>query len=230
MRIKNRGVSAAYKLLLVLAGFFGLLLIFGVFDGKFKISILNYFTILSNLLCVVYFILDLGYIYKNRRDGTKTVWCPALKGIAMMAVTVTWLVAHFVLGLRFTMSDSSGISLLFVHYLIPIMVIIDWLLFDPKGLIKAYSPLVWPLGPLLYFAYAMVAARIGNGIGDQSRYPYPFLDVDKLGWGTVLLTVLIMVAAFVVLGYIYFGIDTGLKRIIAEKPPAEKEKTEIVQE
>ncbi len=215
MRLKNIGVSIVFKLLLVLAGTYGLLLVFGVFDGQFNMSLLNYFTILSNILCVVYFTADIVYILKNRWDGVKTVWCPALKGIAMMAVTVTLLVAHFILGMRFTMNNSSGISLLLVHYVVPIMTIGDWLFFDLKGLIKAYSPLLWALGPLVYFVYAMIAARIGDGIGYQSRYPYPFIDVDKLGWGTVLLTVLAMAVAFTALGYIYFGIDWGLSKIAA---------------
>ena len=210
MYIKSKAASITYKLLLLLVGIFGLLLVFGVFSGRFNLTMLNYFTVLSNLLCVVYFTADLVYILKG---GDGTGWFPALKGIATMAITVTMLVAHFILGMRFTMGDSLGLTLLITHYVVPLMTIADWLLFDAKGNMKPYSPLVWIVGPLIYFAYAMIAARMGDGIGYNSRYPYPFLNVDAVGWGSVLLTVLALGAFFIALGYIYYGLDCGLKRL-----------------
>jgi hypothetical protein len=216
MAVRNTAASVAYKLLTVLAGIFGLLLVSGVFEGRFHLSVLSYFTVLSNILCVVYFAADIVYILKTRRLGKAPVWCPALKGIAMMAITVTLLVAHFILGTRFTMGGSLSLTLLFTHYVVPLMTIADWLLFDPKGLLTWKSPLLWTIGPLVYFVYAMIAARIGDGIGyGGSRYPYPFLDVDVLGFGTVLLWVLGLVVFFVALGYLWVLADKGLGRIAA---------------
>jgi hypothetical protein len=55
MYINKKAISIAYKLILLTIGIIGLLLSFGVFDGRFNLSMLNYFTILSNLLCVAYF-------------------------------------------------------------------------------------------------------------------------------------------------------------------------------
>lgn len=218
MYIKNTTISVSYKVLLVFAGIAGLLLVFGVFDGRFHLSPLRYFTVLSNLLGVVYFIGDIVYMLKNKVAGKPFVWCPALKGSMTMALTVTLLVAHFILGMRFTMADSTGITLFIMHYAVPVLTIFDWLLFEPKGLMTFRSPLLWTIGPLAYFSYAMIAARIGDGIGyGGSRYPYPFLDVDKLGWGTVLLTVLAMVAFFVALGYVWILLDKGLARISNHK-------------
>ena len=218
MHIESKTASIVYKLLLVAIGIYGLLLIFGVTEGRLNLSMLHYFTVLSNLLCVLYFIVDIIYIV---RGGEDCVWFPALKGSAMMAITVTLLVAHFILGMRFTMADSSGVSLLIVHYVVPIMTILDWLLFDPKSYIKKISPLIWTIGPLLYFVYAMIAARIGDGIGYNSRYPYPFLDVDALGWGRVILTVIALVVFFIALGYAYYGVDRLLSKFGEKRKPLE---------
>jgi len=69
-------------------------------------------------------------------------------------------------------------------------------------------------GLQLGFVYAMIAARIGGGIGyGGSRYPYPFMDVDQLGWGTVLLTILYLTAFFLALGYVWVSIDKGLAKV-----------------
>lgn len=216
MPVKYNAASVAYKLLTVLAGIFGLLQVFGVFEGRIQLSVLSYFTVLSNILCVVYFAADIIYILKNRGTEKPPIWRPALKGITMMAITVTLLVAHFILGTRFTMGGALSLTLIFTHYVVPLMTIADWLLFDPKGLLTWKSPLVWTIGPLVYFVYAMIAARIGDGIGyGGSRYPYPFLDVDAQGWGTVLLWVLGLVVFFVALGYLWVLADKGLGKIAA---------------
>jgi hypothetical protein len=212
--MNSLAASVTYKLLTVLAGVFGLLLVFGVFEGRFHLSVLSYFTVLSNILCVFYFAADIIYLVRNSPAGKLCVWCPALKGITMMAITVTLLVAHFILGTRFTMDGSLSLTLIFTHYVVPLMTIADWLLFDPKGLLSWKSPLLWTIGPLVYFVYAMIAARIGNGIGyGGSRYPYPFMDVDVLGWGTVLLWLAGLVAFFVALGYLWVLADKGLAKI-----------------
>ncbi len=212
MRIRNIGISVAYKALIVVMGIYGLLLVFGAFDTRFELSALRYFTVLSNLLCVVYFTADIIYITKHKK-AADLVWFPALKGIATMAITVTQLVAHFILGMRFTMGDSLSMTLVIMHYAVPILTIADWLLFDTKGLMTFRAPLLWAVGPLLYFVFAMIGARIGNGIGyGGSRYPYPFMDVDQLGWGCVLLTVLALTAFFIALSYVWVLIDKGLAK------------------
>lgn len=228
MRIRNRRISIAYKAVIVLTGIYGLLLVFGVFDGRLNLSMLRFFTVLSNLLCVVYFLADIIYVIRNNKAAAP-VWFPALKGIETMAITVTLLVAHFVLGMRFTMAGSLSITLIITHYAVPILTIADWLLFDPKGLLTFRSPLSWAIGPLLYVVYAMIGARIGDGIGyGGSRYPYPFMDVDRLGWGTVLLTVLGLTAFFMALGYIWVLIDKGLAKAASRQiKPGEHEPSRL---
>jgi len=212
MYIQSRAASIAFKAVLIAAGIWGLLLTFGVFEGRFNLGMLNYYTVLSNLLCVVYFLLDLAYLIRHRHDPTKTTWRPLLKGIVTMGITVTMLVAHFMLGMRFSMGNSSGLSLLLVHYIVPAMTILDWLLFDPKGRIKKTAPLVWTAAPLVYFVYTLIAVQAGMTMGQDSKYPYPFLDTDTLGWGHVLLTVLILAVFFIALGYLFFVADRILSK------------------
>jgi hypothetical protein len=135
-----------------------------------------------------------------------------------MSITVTLLVAHFILGTRFDMGSRSGIMLLIVHYVIPIMTISDWLLFDKKGYITKLSPLIWTILPLAYFVYAVIAAQFGDGIGYNSRYPYPFMDADLLGWGRVIITTVILVAFFVVLGYLSFALERLILKLVKKSP------------
>jgi hypothetical protein len=208
MYLKSKKFSISYKLILIVVCMFGLLLNFGVFDGRFDFKVLRFFTVLSNLFCFVYFIISVIYLKRNFLDENKTTFNPTLKGIATMSITVTLLVAHFLLGGgRFIMGTTLGISMLLSHYIVPIMMILDWLLFDKKGYITKTSPLIWSSGHLLYFLYIVVSAQFG-GI-----YTYPFIDVDTLGWSRVLLNVLVLTIFFIVLGYISLAVDKILLKI-----------------
>ncbi len=105
------------------------------------------FTTLSNLLCVMYFILDIIYLMHNYNKKTLVEWFPLLKGITTMAITLTLIVAHFVLKMSFSFVSFTNMSFLGLHYIVPIMTILDWILFDKKGFIKVYSPIVWTAVP-----------------------------------------------------------------------------------
>lgn len=212
MHVKNKPLSIAYKLILAAGAAAGVLIQLGVFEGSFRPGMFRYFTVLSNTLSVVYFAGAVAFLWRGY-SRERTTWLPTLKGIALMSTTVTMLVAHFMLRLSFSPGSLFGLSVIVAHYAVPLMAIGDWLLFDRKGLMKPASPLIWMSGPAAYFIYAMIAARIGEGIGFNSRYPYPFMDVDNIGLGRVLFTAAVLTAGFLLLGYIFFGLDKLFSRL-----------------
>lgn len=117
-----------YRILLVLLGTYGLYLNMS-YGNTFEL--LHYFTILSNILVVGFFI----FLLFNKKDY------PKLKGAITMSITVTFLIFHFMLRpTMFDMINTSyspySISNLLVHYIVPIMTIFDWIFFDKKGSIK----------------------------------------------------------------------------------------------
>ena len=70
-----------------------------------------------------------------------------------MSITVTFLVYHFLLSP--TSGDLNGLDYvrnLMVHYIVPIMTILDYIIFDIKGIYKIIDPLLWLLIPIIYFA------------------------------------------------------------------------------
>ena len=208
MRIKSKPIGILWKTVIVACAFIGVGLQIGVFRGEFHTTTLRYFTNLSNLLCMLYFSIDVVYLLLRRgNDGSKS-WCFPLKGVAMMGVTVTWLVAYFMLG-DFDMGASMRVSIRLVHFVVPIMTILDWLLFDEKGRMSIASPLLWASFPLLYFAIVMLLAALSSG---TPFYPYPFMNVSTQGLLRVLITVALMTAFFIALGYAFFFVDSVLSK------------------
>ncbi|MGO9674750.1 MAG: Pr6Pr family membrane protein [Methylocella sp.] len=91
-----------------------------------------------------------------------------------------------------------------LHVVLPIFYPLYWLAFIEKGHIKRVYPLVWMIFPILYFIYILLRGAI------LDVYPYPFLDVAKLGYDRVILNALGLMGALLALGLLVAAIDHAL--------------------
>ena len=201
-------LSVIFKLSLFIAATLGILIQIGAFSDELHLSDLNYYTLLTNVLCAVYFFAAM--IYEANRG---TTLLPAVKGAIVLGITITGLVYHFLLSGSFQMQGTITLSNLLLHYVVPLMSVLDWLLFSDKGHYSWKSPFVWLLLPDGYFVYAFIRVTLGASLGyDGNRYPYPFLNVDALGWGKVLVTGLVLNLLFVLLGFLFVMIVRFMAR------------------
>ena len=206
---KNNSISIIYKLIIIIIGSFAVFHGFFYDNGNFKFNIetLYYFTYQSNMLVIIYFFLDTINIIKKK----ETLY-PRFKGAVTMSITVTFLVYHFLLSpTSEELKKLDYIRNLIVHYIVPIMTILDYIIFDAKGIYKIMDPLLWLLIPILYFAFILIRAKTGNPFSDGSYYPYFFVDIDKYGLKTVMKNVFFITLFFAVLGYVEYFIDKLLK-------------------
>ncbi|MDL2324248.1 Pr6Pr family membrane protein [Ruminococcaceae bacterium OttesenSCG-928-A16] len=217
MCIKNRLASLIYKIVLVLVAGWGLYLNSGLPQGAFAPGMFKYYTIQSNMLVFLFYICAAVFgAIKLAQKGVKgtNTFAPVAKGAVTMAITVTLLIYQFVLAPgAFTMAGEGALANNLVHLVVPLLVLADWLLFDKKGRYRAGDPFTWLVIPLLYYIYAIIAAVLGVTYHGGSRYPYFFIDADALGWGRSLLNVVVIGAAFLALGYLFWGIDKLLGRV-----------------
>ncbi len=214
MYIKNKHIKQIYRLLFLLVCEAGLILEFvGVGSLGGAKMLLCYYTVLSNLVCFLYFAF-LVIVQPARENAL-------IKGAVTMCITVTGLVYHFMLtGVMEASVGAVSQTLLIgntlVHYVVPIGVVLDYFLFFPKGNYKPLHPLAWLALPFAYFVFILIRAEVSTatftGYGGQSRFPYPFLDVDAYGWSRVLLMVFAITVVFTALGYLSFVLDRLLGR------------------
>ena len=209
MQVQNRYISILYKCGAFAAGLTGILLQCGVGTGRLDLSVLNYFTLMSNVLCAVYFLLSAIWLLIRKRSIF-----PAMKGALLLCISVTGLVYHFMLAGRFEMQGTLFWSNTLLHYIVPLLTVLDWLLFDEKGRYTKRDPLKWTLFPAAYFLYVNIRVKMGGILGPYgNRYPYFFMDPDLLGWGPVLLIAFGMGLAFLALGYFILWMDNRLKHV-----------------
>ncbi len=198
----------------------GLLAILGIIGVSMQLyqdgfGMLLYYTVLSNIL-VFSFLLYL--ISWERKNGSINQNNPLLvqKAAVTMAITITFLVYHFLLAPKVKPEDYYNIRNFIVHYIVPVGLICDTLILDKVKVYRWFSPFVWTALPLAYFVFA-----IGNGLflkwpipgSEDSPFPYFFINMNKYGGLTVLKNALVILLAYVAVGYLL----VFLKRFIGQR-------------
>ena len=213
MHVRSRTASIVWKACIVASGIVGLAMTSGLLDGTFDLRFLCMFTNLSNIAVAVYFICALVAL---SHDKDLVTYAHIPKMVVTMGITLTFLIAHFMLSGMLTWGGTLHVDMLLLHYVVPIMTILDWVLFDEKGLMGRKEPLIWTVEPLVYLAAVEVLVNVfgisvGGGMGD-SRYPYPFLDATSLNWPTVIGFILAVFVAFIALGSAWVALDRHLAK------------------
>ena len=213
--IKNRTVQLIYQSFYCAIGLIGIVASFGIFD-----DILNprwdfyvHFTNLSNYLCIGIVFAELVQTAKKDKDSYVST-APFLKFIGVLAILLTFVVFNFLLANRPDRDPQANwrISSISFHVILPIMYVLDWILFYEHKNIKWYQPILSVAFPALYVAFVFVRAAIVN-FNPQVPYLYPyfFLNLDTLGVSGVAKWVAILCVGFIALGYIFYGIDKIIK-------------------
>jgi hypothetical protein len=136
----------------------------------------SYFTNESNLFATA--LLLYGAYGGLRPGGWTGSWAyDLLRGAAVIYMTITG--AVFVLLLSGSASSVPWANAV-VHYVMPIVIVLDWLVDPPRARIAWSRAWRWLIFPVVYFGYTLVRGAI------TGWYPYPFFDVTSKGYGRVL--------------------------------------------
>lgn len=214
MVIQNNTIRIIYRSVLMTISGIGVLLLTSINSKNEPFDILIYYTGISNIICFITSIFMLIDEYKDNKEDKKIVNF-RVKGIVFMMIALTLLLYHFLL-LPKNLAEKGFIETwtwqnIITHYLTPLLIIFDWILFDRKGQYQRKEPILWLIIPYTYFLYAIIRAQLFGKIkGKDRRYPYFFIDIDNLGIINVLKYVIIITIFFIILGYIIYFIDHKL--------------------
>lgn len=154
-------------------------------------STFAYFTTLSNLLVLSWALPAALRLWRGREAGAAdSVW----RGMAVMGVAITFLVANCLLdGVR-NQAGEIRFSLFLLHELTPLMTAADWLVFDPRGWMRRRDIPAWAAFPCGYTAVVLAAQALGG------PSLYPFLNMAERGTAQMVWTLAALLAALVLLG------------------------------
>lgn len=206
---KSRTAQLIFQTVYCAFGVLGSIACLGIFDDYKNMSwtFYVYFTNLSNFLCLGIMLAELVQTARKKENSFVTV-LPALKFVAMLGILLTFFVFNIMLAGNRDIQMNLQIKSILFHVVLPLMYVADWVMFYEHKKAKWFYPLLSTVFPIVYllFVYSR-AAILGFDSENYFLYPYFFLDLDKQGVGGVAVWFGILAAAFVVVGYILFGID-----------------------
>ena len=212
--MKGERFSVIFKLLVIISLVTGILL--NVLNTTSVTAMLSYYTLQSNIICLVMFIGIILAIVLHKDYRTSNIYY-LLKGgviIVILITAITYQVAlvpnNFSMDITYTTNTDRVWANLFVHVISPAMVIVDYILFDIKGNFKYYYPLIWLFILLNYVLYVYTySARGGRfyGIGGSKEFAYIFLDYNQIGYGGVLKAIVVIVIVILMVSYLLVFLD-----------------------
>lgn len=168
--------------------------------GQRLFEFFSYFTIQSNLLIAIAAIL---LTVKPDRDGAVF---RVLRIAGLFGITVTLVVYQLLLSHLANFTGVAAASNIGLHYVVPALAILGWLLFGPRRLVTwraLFLAMLWPL--------AFVLLTIVQGMV-TGFYPYPFVNVEVLGFARAALNGLGIMLLLLAVGACYQVLDTWLSR------------------
>ena len=225
--IKNRTTQLIFQTVYCTLGFVGCVACLGIFDNinMFRWDFYVYFTNISNFLCLGVMVASLIQTIKKKEDSYVTT-APMVKFIGMLGILLTFLVFNIMIAPGRDPQLNWRIGSLTFHVVLPIMYIVDWVLFYERKKCRWYYPIAsigFPLGYVIFLLIQAFILKFDTSIlipGSTTPliYPYFFVNLDTQGKDGVLMWIAILTVAFVVVGYIFYGIDMmGNKTNIEEK-------------
>ena len=214
--IKNRTTQLIFQTIYCTLGFVGIVSTFGVFDDitSFRWDFYVHFTNISNFLCIGIMLAALVQTAKKKEDSFVTT-APLLKFIGMLGILLTFLVFNILLAGKRDPQLNWRVGSLTFHVVLPIMYVLHWFLFYERKKCKWYYPIASISFPLAYliFIFAQAASMkfdtsiLIPGTETPLIYPYFFVNLETQGVAGVAKWIVILLSAFVVVGFVFLGID-----------------------
>jgi hypothetical protein len=162
------------------------------------ISFFSYFTVLSNTLVATVLTCELTSRESAARRWFLQPWVSS--GVAV-SIAVVGLAYSVLLRHLWHPEGWQFLADELMHDIVPLLFLVYWWCCVPKGSLRLRHIGLWVIYPLVYFAYSLFRGHV------LAVYPYPFIDVDKLGYPQVFVNAGGLLAGFVVIALLVIGLD-----------------------
>ena len=167
------------------------------------VNFFSFFTNLTNIFAAT--VLVAGAI-KLVRSTDPTETDDIIRGSATVSIAVVGIV----FGLLLSHMDNEMIpwTNFVVHYLMPVVMVFDWLIQPPKAKLIPKHIWYWIIFPVAYLIYSLIHGAFTNW------YPYWFIDPSKSpgGWAGVVLYSVAITLGFLLVSFALLWFGNKLKR------------------
>lgn len=140
-------------------------------DAYNAANFFSFFTNLSNIFAGFVLIISALYLAGSRKPS---VTDDLIRSASALYMATTGIVYAVLLS-----NEDLGLLLpwinIVLHYVTPVVMVIDWLYQPPRTKITAKQSLSWLIFPAAFLIYSLIRGPIAHW------YAYPFLNPDKVG-------------------------------------------------
>lgn len=222
--ICDKRIAVLFRSIALILVFAGLYNNFVVFSSTYLIRRIMYYTMQSNFLVLLLFVMLLVRTIcswvKTGPKGTAGFFA-RFEMLVVVAIIICMLVYWGILSLPYFKAGSFDVLFSFrnlsVHLFTPLLCLADYLLFAPHGHLKyrdIYLALIFPLYYLILttiLGFSGFVYRISALERRAVRFPYSFYDYDVLGARAVL-NILGLILFFLLVSHLIYFLDKKWKK------------------
>ena len=173
-------------------------------------SVFFFFTVQSNIFIIVMSLLflvnDVMLLINKKSFVNQTLFM--IKYVATVAITITFIVFFTLLAPLMGVDYLLSFNNFSLHAIVPILAIIDFILFDTDINLTYKNSLLATIAPISYVVFVYIGAIFKLRYGENLYYPYFFLDFEKNGFFFekgfgIIPWIIILLAGICGLGFLY---------------------------
>ena len=211
MRIMGKVLSTVYKGVILVFLIRLLMVSSGLLGAGLRFRFFILFPSTVCLLTLFYYLCAFGWNVWHFWDPEKVTFAPFWKHLVVISLAISLLMVRFFLGDVGDISAPLQNTAFLLYYVIPAMVLLDYIFFDKKGQVSTWEAVAGTAFPLAYLAFIWVMVEgfhhslwAGRGEG---AYPYVFFDIRIVGVGGIVMFLAVVIIGYVVMANIFYWID-----------------------
>lgn len=204
MNMKNRFLEKIVDVLIVLDSLVSILLVSGIIGGE-SISFDKFSGLFmsSTVLAFLYYLLEALYIW-NRKNG---MFFPMMKYILLTTITFCAIFSLVFMSPFYALeSDSVKLGYVFMHYVLPILVILEYICSTKGHFRKSHFTIYL----FLMIIYGGISFLLGTFL--NTGYPYAFMNPEQLTYKVVLEEAILLFVIMFLYGFIILSIDKKFRK------------------
>ncbi|MGN1000492.1 MAG: Pr6Pr family membrane protein [Bacilli bacterium] len=200
-------IYRAILLILIIIG-----IIFNFIAKNYDLNmLLSYYTVQSNIIVAIFLLLEIINSFKKIKLFEKEETYQNIKGMITLIILITGLI--FAVILAPYVKNWTGYRLYssyLLHYVSPLMVLIDFLFFDkPTTNLSIKKNIFWFIYPVMYYLIGIIRILFIDGF-----IPYPFMDVKGLGYIKSLGIFIFLLLIFYFISIVLIWLKNAISKIM----------------
>jgi hypothetical protein len=166
------------------------------------ITFFSFFTILTNILTASVFT---AVAFHPKHGWGKWLCRPSAQAATAVYIAIVGMVYQLLLRQLWNPQGAQWVADVLLHSMVPVGYVVYWLLFAPRAGLSWKDSVTWLIYPGVYLVYVLARGAVSGS------YPYPFVDVNVLGYGGVLARSGLLMLVFLGMGLLVVAVGRRVR-------------------